>query len=125
MKTPIVSDILQAVTGTVDTCVKNSTDKTKLKAELTKVVFDSYNKLYETERQIITAEVSGNWLQRSWRPIVMLMFACIVVIGMFVDLPLLRDESPFWDLLDIGLGGYVIGRSAEKITSRLTNKLLK
>ena len=68
---------------------------------------------------IIQAEAQGNWLQRSWRPIIMLVFATIVLIGTFFDLPILSDTSRFWDLLEIGIGGYVIGRSAEKITGRL------
>ena len=49
----------------------------------------------------------------------MLVFALIVLVGTFTTLPLLSDTSRFWDLLEIGIGGYVIGRSAEKITGRL------
>ena len=30
-----------------------------------------------------------------------------------------RNTSRFWDLLEIGIGGYVIGRSAEKVAGRL------
>ena len=40
----------------------------------------------------------------------------VVVIGVFADVQILDSGSPFWDLLQLGLGGYVIGRSAEKIT---------
>jgi len=47
----------------------------------------------------------------------MLTFTLIVVLGIFIDIPLLKDGSPFWNLLELGLGGYVIGRSAEKITT--------
>ena len=68
---------------------------------------------------VSSKEAQGNWLQRSWRPIIMLVFATIVLIGTFFDLPILSDTSRFWDLLEIGIGGYVIGRSAEKITGRL------
>ena len=50
----------------------------------------------------------------------MITFAILIVIGAFVDIPYLADSSPFWTLLKIGLGGYVIGRSAEKISDNVT-----
>ncbi|MFR7810433.1 MAG: hypothetical protein ACLU4N_14870 [Butyricimonas faecihominis] len=52
-------------------------------------------------------EARGNWLQRSWRPLVMLVFALIVLVGTFTTLP----SSPILPLLgfaEIGLGGYVV-----------------
>ena len=70
----------------------------------------------------VVEEARGNWLQRSWRPLVMLVFALIVLVGTFTTLPILSDTSRFWDLLEIGLGGYVVGRSGEKIMQSLTRK---
>ena len=65
----------------------------------------------------VMEEARGNWLQRSWRPLVMLVFALIVLVGTFTTLPLLSDTSRFWDLLEIGLGGYVVGRGGEKMAA--------
>ena len=47
----------------------------------------------------------------------MLSFAGIVVVGVLFDLPLLAENSRLWDLLEIGIGGYVVGRSLEKMTA--------
>ena len=64
-------------------------------------------------------EAQGNWLQKSWRPLVMLCFTFIILLGVFILIPLLDDNSEFWNLLEIGLGGYIIGRSVEKVTGKI------
>jgi len=73
------------------------------------------------QADVIKAEATGNWLQRSWRPVVMLCFAFIVMynqaISLMFSLPRTELTTDFWGLLKIGLGGYVVGRSAEKIAS--------
>ena len=48
-----------------------------------------------------------------------MIFAVIVLIGTFTSLPMLADTSRFWDLLEIGLGGYVVGRSGEKMAEAI------
>lgn len=78
-------------------------------------VLDYERAQLEAQSKIITAEAQGqSWLQRSWRPITMLTFLALVVADSFGWLanPL---ASEAWTLLQIGLGGYVVGRSAEKI----------
>ena len=76
------------------------------------------------QTEIIVAEAKGNWLQRSWRPILMLSFGFIVIyvkfIGPLFGLPIPTLEVEFWELLKIGIGGYVVGRSAEKIAKGVT-----
>jgi hypothetical protein len=58
-------------------------------------------------------------MQRNWRPLVMLMFAYIIfhnyVLAPVFSVPKAEVPSDLWELIKIGLGGYVIGRSAEKI----------
>lgn len=104
-------------------CCKD--EKNKLKSELTSIILNHYNQLANLQKDILISEISGNFLQRSWRPIVMLAFAAVVILGVFIDIPLLNNNSPFWELLQLGMGGYVIGRSAEKISSNIIDKLKK
>ena len=78
---------------------------------------------FESRTKIIEAEArSEHWLTAVWRPVTMLTFLALCVgdsLGLLAS-PL-RDEA--WMLLQLGLGGYVVGRSAEKITkSVLSNK---
>jgi len=68
----------------------------------------------DAQLSVLVSEMSGNWLQRSWRPITMLTFLLLVVCDSFGLLAFrLADEA--WTLLQLGLGGYVVGRSGEKI----------
>ena len=64
---------------------------------------------------LIAAEIGGqSWLQRNWRPITMLSFLVLVILDSF-GLLVFRLSDEAWLLLQIGLGGYVVGRSAEKM----------
>ena len=62
---------------------------------------------------VVAEATSDSWLTRSWRPITMLVFLALAVGDSLALLPnALAPEA--WQLLKIGLGGYVIGRSVEK-----------
>lgn len=64
---------------------------------------------------LIAAEIGGqSCLQRNWRPITMLSFLTLVILDAF-GLLVFRLSDQAWLLLQIGLGGYVVGRSAEKM----------
>ena len=78
----------------------------------------------QVARDVVVAEAkSEHWVTSAWRPITMLSFTAIVVnnyiLAPYIDLffgtsVLLEVPEQLWSLLKIGLGGYVVGRSAEK-----------
>jgi len=78
----------------------------------------------EVRGQAIQAEAKGeSWLQRNWRPLMMVWFGILVGGYWFGYTPdNLSDESviSLFGLIKLGLGGYVLGRSAEKITKELS-----
>ena len=83
-------------------------------------VLDYESQLMEAQAKVITAEAQGaSWLQRSWRPITMLTFLLLVVADTF-GMTTFRLAEEAWTLLQIGLGGYVVGRSAEKVLPKVT-----
>ena len=75
--------------------------------------------------KIITAEAnSSHWIVAAWRPITMLTFVFIIANNYIIwpYLSLFWDNAPkldvppdLWQLIKIGLGGYVVGRSGEKM----------
>ena len=68
---------------------------------------------------LVAAEAGGaSWLQRNWRPVTMLSFLGLVVADAF-GLLAFRLADQAWLLLQIGLGGYVVGRSVEKISPQI------
>jgi hypothetical protein len=74
---------------------------------------------------IITAEAkSDHFLTATWRPITMLTFLALVVCDQF-GLLTFRLADDAWTLLQIGLGGYVVGRSVEKVVPSVTQALKK
>lgn len=69
-----------------------------------------------------TEAQSEYWLTACWRPIVMLTFTGLIVARWFGwAAPGLMEAEvvKLWDIVNIGLGGYVIGRSAEKIVPQV------
>lgn len=78
----------------------------------------------EVRGAAVQAEASGeSWLQRNWRPIMMLWFGVLVGGYWFGLTPPNMPESTvtaLFDIVQIGIGGYVVGRSAEKITRTAT-----
>ena len=105
--------------------LKLHTQINQVQHETTKAVLDYEKKLMTAQADIIKAEAAGqSWLQRNWRPITMLVFLILVVCDSFGWLKFrLADQA--WTLLQIGLGGYVIGRSAEKISPAISKALHK
>ena len=77
---------------------------------------------------IVKAEAAGGFLASSWRPITMLVFVGLIVARWFgLAAPNLQEAEylKLWDIVQLGLGGYVIGRSVEKIMPQISDILGK
>lgn len=126
----LLSGIFAPATALLDEVITSEEEKLQAKAVLlelqTQVVnnFVEYEKkLLESKTAIITAEAGADsWLTRTWRPITMLTFVGIIVLSFFSDIPVPDD---LWFVIKLGLGGYVGGRSLEKITPGIMKALKK
>lgn len=122
-----IIDILTPVRDIVDSLHTSGEEKLELKASLlaiqAQVISEAlaYEKvLAEAQSKVITAEAaSESWVTRSWRPLVMLTFTALIVVGQFGGPPV---PEQMWPLLTLGLGGYVAGRSIEKTVKVLKMK---
>jgi hypothetical protein len=77
------------------------------------------NELSQVAAQVVIAETQGeSWLQRNWRPLLMVWFSILIGAYWFgfvpINMPLEVVQSLF-DLVTLGMGGYIIGRSGEKM----------
>jgi len=92
-------------------------------------VLDMERQLLDAKTQLINTEMQGSKLQRNWRPILMLCFGFIIMYNYWFaptfSTPTTDLPEDFWMLLKISVGGYVIGRSGEKIVPELTKTLRK
>jgi len=116
--------VVKEVGNVIDKLFTSEEERLKAKNEVFKVLQEQQLELQKLQTEIVLAEANGNWLQRSWRPILMLAFGFIVIYVKFIaplfDLRIPPLENEFWNLLQLGIGGYVIGRSAEKIAGNIT-----
>ena len=68
---------------------------------------------------IIKAEAQGeSWLQRCWRPVVMLVFTALVVcrwMGWAAPDLSQEVELKLFNIIQLGIGGYIASRGLEKI----------
>jgi hypothetical protein len=126
----IVAGVLKPLAELVDSLHTSEQEKGQIRVALAAAhvefaakVLDYEARMIEAQSSIIKAEATGaSWLQRTWRPITMLTFLGLVVFDSFGWLPF-RLAGEAWTLLQIGLGGYVAGRSAEKVVPMIAGAM--
>ena len=116
--------MVSGITGLAGKFIQDKDLKTKLESAIKEKMLEHEVQFVSYQRDIITAEAkSQSSLARNWRPITMLVFVLIIANnylvypyiqlfgGTAVQLPIPPD---MWDLLKLGIGGYIAGRSVEK-----------
>jgi hypothetical protein len=100
--------------------------KVALQQRILEITSTEFLTLLQSQTKIILAEAGGNSLQRNWRPILMLVIVAIVANNylLYPYLSLFWAKAPelvlpdhLYQLMKIGVGGYVVGRSAEKVAA--------
>lgn len=130
----IVGKAIGGATDIIDQFVEDKDQAAKLKAELQARLQDSIDSEIQAKSAIIQAEATGeSWLQRNWRPVLMLVIVAIVannyllapyIAALFGPEAALSLDLPerLWDLMTLGVGGYIAGRSGEKMIERWKGK---
>jgi len=122
----IVGDVFGKLIGSLDGLFTSDDERLQAKTQIMMVqtqvmghVLDYEKSMLEAQSQIILAEAKGeSWLQRMWRPITMLVFVAIVVAKWFglTDSNIPDNlEMKLMSIIQLGIGGYIVGRSGEKI----------
>jgi|TARA_R110000764_G_scaffold72017_2_gene147993 hypothetical protein len=120
--TDLIAGIFKPAADLVDNLHTSEDERLQAKGHLLDVQAAAMQRIFDYEKEtlagqqaIVAAEAkSDHFLVAAWRPITMLTFLVLAVgdsLGLLAT-PL-RDEA--WALLQLGLGGYVVGRSGEKI----------
>ena len=120
----IGSFILPGIFKEVDKAIPDQDLNARLKAGIQSAVLSADAEALQAQAGIVTAEAKGeSWLQRNWRPLTMMVFVSIV-FNNYIRAPYLQaltgwsvalvTPPDLWALIKLGLGGYVVGRSAEK-----------
>lgn len=92
-------------------------------------VMEHANAIEQAAAEVVKAEAaSSHWLAANWRPVTMLVFVGLIVarwLGWTAPGMTEAEYLSVYDLIKIGIGGYVVGRSAEKIVPMVAAALKK
>jgi len=130
---PVLGPIVSDVVGRVLPADKNKAQQ--LQNELNMAMLSNSAAIEQAAASVVIAEAkSEHTITATWRPILMLVITAIVgwnylfapLIELVVQLTTdnqipLTIELPeeLWTLLTVGVGGYIVGRSGEKVASKL------
>ena len=123
---PALAPVLSKVVGNL---FPDPTERAKAEAEAMRQLLAAQSQIEAAAADIVKAEASsGNWLAAAWRPITMLVFVTLIVARWFgYAAPGLSEAEALklWGIVELGLGGYVIGRSAEKVAPVILDAIKK
>lgn len=124
----LTGPLLSTVSDIYKSYLNKQITEAECQAKIASALAPELSKIAEQQANVLVAEMQGNWLQRSWRPIVALAFAsipffygivtpvCVAWFGM--PAPKVGDQLLSWIMqaVMVCLGGYIGGKSLENIT---------
>jgi len=122
----VVGDVVDSLGDAADDLFTSDQERQKAKRLMKKVEVRLEQKMLEVKQQLVKQrgsvlekEVQGeSWYQRAWRPFTMVVFVGVIVAHWFGVAGTHLDpaiQEWLYKVIQLGLGGYVFGRSAEKI----------
>ena len=126
-----VAPLAKILFSTIEKSVPDKDLQEKLKAQLQTQLLQSNTAELQAAAKIVEAEAKAGWFSASWRPLLMyvLIFILVwnyvlgpVILFFFKASITITLPGDVWTLLQIGLGGYVVGRSAESVARTMANK---
>jgi len=127
----VIAPLAKILFSTIEKAVPDKDLQEKLKAQLQTELLQSHTEELKAAASIVEAEAKAGPFTSSWRPLLMYVLIFILVwnyiLGPIIKIftgSVISFELPgdVWTLLQIGLGGYVVGRSGESIARTLANR---
>ena len=138
----LIGGILSSLSGPLGTVAEryfdNKDDKDAFKNAVELEILKNQKSFDDLAGSIVLAEAkSQHWLTAAWRPFTMILFALVIAVNILiipyivipilwmfgVPVPEFMEVPPqVWNLIQIGLGGYVAGRSGEKMVKMWKDK---
>ena len=117
----LIGSIGGKVLDIVDDVVEDKDEANRLKFEIQGHLIKNKSSELESAAEIALAEAQGSWLQRNWRPLLMVTFTGLIVAHWFgLTAPNIPEsvQNSLLNIVMVGVGGYVVGRSGEKIADK-------
>jgi len=115
---PIIGDLVKRL-------IPDGDKSLDVEKEIKLALLENTDSLEALRGKIVLEEAkSSSWLTSTWRPLLMMVIVAIVavnylifpVLNLFIGQKLMIDlPVELWNLLQIGVGGYIVGRSGEKM----------
>ena len=126
-----ITEGIKAIGGIFDDVFTNDEERLEARNKLASIenemagdILKYQAEIIKHQSEVIIAEAKGeSWLQRNWRPSLMVVFGFIIannyviapyLKAMFSWEVILDIPIQMWDLLKLGVGGYIGGRTLEK-----------
>ena len=123
---PALAPIVSRVVGNL---FPDPAEKAKAEAEAMRQLLSAQSEIQAAASEIVRTEAaSQHWLAANWRPLTMLIFVGLIVarwLGYSAPNISEAEVLMLWEIVKIGLGGYVVGRSVEKVAPQIVAALKK
>lgn len=124
---PMLAAVAPIVSRIVGSLFPDKDARAKAEAEAMKLLIENQHELEMASAKVITTEAaSQHWLAANWRPLTMCVFVCLIVARWFGFAAPDLSEAEYlklWAIVELGLGGYVIGRTMEKLAPGVLDTL--
>lgn len=121
----LIGPVIGLIGKAIDKAVPDKAEAERLKAQVTLAAMQQADTELKGAVEVILAEAKGeSWLQRNWRPTTMLTFTGLVVahwLGFTAENLSEPQILALLDIVQIGIGGYILGRSGEKMVKAYKN----
>lgn len=122
-----LTGVLNLGTTLIERWFPSQEAKDRAKLELLTLVQSGELTKFTAAAQIVNTEAaSSHWLAANWRPLLMITFGALIVARWFGWTAPNLSEAEYlklWSIIELGIGGYVIGRSAEKVVPALADAI--
>lgn len=126
---PLITALAPLVADIVKEAIPDADKRVEAENKVRLALLENSQQIEASASQIILAEAkSEHWMAASWRPLLMMVITAIVawnyLIGGIIEALIGRDfliplPDEMWTLLTVGVGGYTLGRSGEKIAKNI------
>jgi len=126
---PILGNIGTSIANNLFPDPAEETKRQQFQNQFVAQIMQQAQAIEQAAADVVKVEAaSSHWLAANWRPLTMLTFVGLVVARWLGYTAVGMTEAEYlsvYDLIKIGLGGYVVGRSAEKIVPMVAEILKK
>ena len=121
---PALAPIVGQIVGSL---FPDPTEKARAEAEAMRQLLAHQGEIEAAAAKIIQTEAaSTHWLAANWRPLTMITFTALIVARWMGWVAPNLSEAEYlklWSIIEFGLGGYVVGRSVEKVAPAIATAM--